>query len=590
MNVSEQISKWLNNKKIDHAFMVTGGGAMFLNQAFGTNKKIKSVFFHHEQAAAMAADGYFRVSEKPAVLIPTTGPGGINTLNGVFGAYTDSIPIIIISGQVKTETCMDSYPKYKLRQLGDQEVDIVSMVKRITKYAKFIKTPSDLEEELPKAFEISISGRPGPVWLDIPIDIQSSKFKLNFKKYKYHNTFDRKKAISQIEKLVTTFSKSKKPLILAGTGVRLSKAVNELRCLVEENNIPIATAWTHDLIESEHPLFVGRPGTIGTRPGNFALQNADLVIVIGSRLNIRQISYNFKAFAKGATVYHIDIDSCEIKKPLYSANVKIHADAKFFIKEFSKLLKFQKKETSNDAWVHYCRSVKKDYDVMKENFIDHKKLINPYLAIDLVFKNSKPSDIFVSANASACIIPFQVAKLLKGQRLFSNSGSASMGYDLPAAIGAALADGNKRVVCFAGDGSIMMNIQELQTIKTYGLNVVIILINNLGYLSIKQTHNNFFNNEIGSSPNSSVNFPNFKKIAAVFGLKSIEIKSKSSLDEFVKTFKRVKGPLLVNLHVNSEQEFIPRIKSKIGPDGKFVTPELDDMFPFIPKEKFPLAP
>ena len=585
MNVSEQISAWLVKKQVDHAFMVTGGGAMFLNQAFGTHKRIKSVFFHHEQAAAMAADGYYRIAEKPAVVIPTTGPGGINTLNGIFGAYTDSIPIIVISGQVKTETCMATYPNLNVRQLGDQEVNIISMVKRITKYSKFIKSPKELEIELPKAFELAVKGRPGPVWLDIPIDIQSAKIKLNFKRFSIPEVFNKKLAISEIKRLTVSFLKVKKPIILAGTGVRISRAVESLRDLIESYKIPLATAWTHDLIESSHPLFVGRPGTIGTRPGNFAIQNADLVIVIGSRLNIRQISYNFKSFAKKAIVFHVDIDCNELNKPLYKANNKIHADANFFIIEFKKLLMKKKYNKVAIDWIDYCQKVKNDFDVMKENFLENKITINPYYAINEIFNNAKSTDIFVSANASACIIPFQVANLKRQQRLFSNSGSASMGYDLPASIGAALANNKQRIICFAGDGSIMMNLQELQTISTNKLNIVIVLLNNSGYLSIKQTHNNFFNNEIGASPKSNTEFPVFNKIASAFKIKTNTISTNKSFSLFLKKFKKLKGPLLIDLKVNEKQEFIPRIKSRIGEDGKFITPELDDMFPFLDSNK-----
>lgn len=588
MNVSEQIATWLAKKHIDHVFMVTGGGAMFLNQAFGTHKSIKSIFFHHEQAAAMAADGYYRIADKPAVVIPTTGPGGINTLNGIFGAYTDSIPIIVISGQVKTETCMVTYPKLNVRQLGDQEVDIISMVKGITKYSKFIKNPKELETELPKAFDMAVSGRPGPVWLDIPIDIQSAKIKLNFKTYSSPKIFNKQLAVNQIKKLSTIFLKSKKPIILAGTGVQISRAIENLRNLIETYHIPLATAWTHDLIESSHPLFVGRPGTIGTRPGNFAIQNADLVIVIGSRLNIRQISYNFKSFAKKAKVFHIDIDNNELKKPLYKARHNIHADANFFIKQFQKSLKTLKYNKVSNEWINYCQRVKKDFDIMNEKFINKKNIINPYFAVNEIFNNAKPTDIFVSANASACIIPFQVAKLKRNQRLFSNSGSASMGYDLPAAIGAALAVNNKkRIICFVGDGSIMMNLQELQTIKTNNLNIIIILLNNSGYLSIKQTHNNFFNNEIGASPKSLVEFPNFSNIASAFKIRSIEIKNTLDFKKQIFLFSKLKGPLLLDIYVDPKQEFIPRLKSKIDEDGKFKTPELDDMFPFLAEEQIP---
>jgi acetolactate synthase-1/2/3 large subunit len=388
-------------------------------------------------------------------------------------------------------------------------------------------------------------------------------------------------SISEIKKLCIKFSKAKKPVILAGTGVRISRAVESLRNLIESYHIPLATSWTHDLIESSHPLFVGRPGTIGTRPGNFVVQSSDLVIVIGSRLNIRQISYNFKSFAKKAKVFHVDIDKNELKKPLYKANYKIHADANFFIKEFYKVLKSHKYKKVSDEWINYCQKVNINFDVMKENFLENKKIINPYHAVNEIFKSAHPTDIFVSANASACIIPFQVASLKRHQRLFSNSGSASMGYDLPAAIGAALADTKRRIICFAGDGSVMMNIQELQTIKTYNLNILIILLNNSGYLSIKQTHNNFFKKEIGASPNSSVEFPDFTKIARSFGIKSILINTKLKFSRTVNALKNKSGPLLIDLTIDSQQEFIPRIKSRIDSDGKFLTPELDDMFPYL---------
>ena len=583
MNVAEQIAAWLVKKQLDHAFMVTGGGAMFLNQAFGSHKLIKSVFFHHEQAAAMAADGYYRIAEKPAIVIPTTGPGGINTLNGIFGAYTDSIPVIVISGQVKRETCMASYPTLNVRQLGDQEVDIISMVKGITKYSRLIKSPKELEIELPKAFETAVSGRPGPVWIDIPIDIQSAQVKLNFKKYIVPEVFNKKLVISQIKKMSKIFLKSKKTIILAGTGVRLSGAINELRNFIESFNVPLTTAWTHDLIESSHPLFMGRPGTIGTRPGNFAIQNADLVIVIGSRLNIRQVSYNYKSFAKNAIVYQIDIDANELKKPLYSSKNKIRSDAKFFINELTLCLK-KLNYIQDKKWISNLTRLKTDFDIMNEKFIVNKNKINPYIAINKIILNLKKNDILVCANASACIIPFQVAQLKKDQRLFSNSGSASMGFDLPAAIGASFAQRNKRVICFAGDGSIMMNIQELQTIASYKLNIIIILMNNDGYLSIKQTHNNFFKNEIGASPHSNVSFPDFYNLAKTFGIKSKKINTHNQFNNFCKKLNSLKTPFLVDIKFDTHQEFIPRLKSKINNNGKFITPELDDMFPFLDKE------
>lgn len=375
---------------------------------------------------------------------------------------------------------------------------------------------------------------------------------------------------------------SNRPLILGGTGVRLSRTEHRLLALIERYGIPLATAWTHDLIASDHPLFAGRPGTIGTRAGNFCTQAADFVLVLGSRLNIRQTSYNWKAFAKNACIVQVDIDRAELNKPTIQPDLGIEADLVDFLDVLEEELSCTRLP-SYQPWAQWCRKIGTTYSAAAEHKQKPSSSLNPYLMVDRIFKQMRPDDIVVSGNASACILPFQVATLQKKQRLFSNSGSASMGYDLPAALGAATAaqeSGTRRVICFAGDGSLQMNIQELQTLKTTGLNVIIVVLNNRGYLSIRQTHENFFGRVIGATPESGVEFPDFKAVARAYGLRAESITSEADLSKLDQLLQD-DGPLLIDLYVDPDQEFVPRIKSRVDENGKFATPELDDMHPFL---------
>ena len=565
-------------------FTVTGGGAMFLNQALGTHPRLRCTFMHHEQACAMAAEGYARISGKPAVVMLTSGPGSINALNGVFGAFTDSIPMIVISGQIKRETCLSFFDLPSLRQLGDQEGPTIAMASPVCKYAQIIRNELDLEVMLPTAFVEAISGRPGPVWLDIPLDIQQSTQAINIpvptlrQKSKPNDLRDACRIV--LEKL----GRARRPLILGGTGVRLSRTNERLIALIERHGIPLATAWTHDLIESDHPLFAGRPGTIGTRAGNFCVQVADFLLVLGSRLNIRQTSYNWDAFAKNAWVAQVDVDGAELKKPTFQPDLGVEADLADFMDVLEDELTHAKLP-SYRSWVGWCQKVGTAYSVVAEHQQKKDAPLNPYLIVDRIFRQLRHNDIVVCGNASACILPFQIGFLKKDQRLFSNSGSASMGYDLPAAIGAvsaALESGEtSRVICFAGDGSLQMNIQELQTLKTMGLNVIVVVLNNGGYLSIRQTHQNFFGQIIGATPESGVGFPDFAEVARAYGLVSDSIAMDSDLPKLDRLLQK-DGPVLIDIHVDSAQEFAPRIKSRVDENGRFVTPELDDMYPFLP--------
>lgn len=583
--VAGYIAKTLAENDVKHVFMVTGGNAMFINNALGLDKRIKCVFNHHEQACAMAAEGYARVRGNLGVINVTSGPGSINALNGVFGAWTDSIPMLIISGQVKRETLMSTYGTTGLRQLGDQEADIVDMVKNITKYAAVVTDPQSIGYHLKKAIYLATTGRPGPCWLDIPIDVQSSEIDesslIEYNKDEDMIKWDLQLIANQCKRVLEKLIASSRPVILAGSGIRIARAVDIFDLVTHKLGIPVTTAWTHDIIASDDPLFSGRPGTIGTRPGNFAVQNADVLLVIGSRLNIRQVSYNWESFAKHAYKIQVDIDKAELNKPTVKPDLPIQCDAGLFLQTLNNLIDSTGVDSRQHAqWLAWCKDKITRYPSVSPLQRNFDKAINPYHFMETLFLHLNADDVVVAANATACIVSFQTAFIKKGQRLFSNSGSASMGYDLPAAIGAAFAQNGKRVICLAGDGSIQMNIQELQTVAHYQLNVKIFVLNNNGYLSIRGTQKNFFGNLIGESPESGLTFPDIIRVAEAYDIPSVRL-DKSTFREELEAIMAVKGPIVCEVMLDPNQYFEPRISSKKLPDGTIVSVPLEDMFPFL---------
>lgn len=560
---------------------------MHLNDSIGTSG-LSYVCNHHEQACAMAAEGYARITGAPGVVNVTTGPGGINALNGVFGAWTDSIPMIVISGQVKRETLMATYGLQDLRQLGDQEVDIVRMVKGITKYSVLVTEPESIAYHLERAWFLAQNGRPGPVWLDIPVDVQSAD--ISPESIRHYDPsedaldFPSEAVRMQVSDVLSRIAKAKRPVILAGSGVRVGGAINEFEQVIRILRIPVVTAWTHDLISSEDELFCGRPGTIGERAGNFTVQNSDLLLVLGSRLNIRQTSYNWASFARFATKIQVDVDAAELRKPLHKPDIAIHCDLKTFLGELANQLRAKCSCGDHQEWLATARSWRTKYPVVQQHQRTDELGINPYYFIELLFGMLADDDAVICGNATACIVPYQAASLRKGQRLISNSGSASMGYDLPAAIGAAVAR-NRRTICLAGDGSLQMNVQELQTIVGYKLPVKIFVLNNGGYLSIRQTQTGFFEGrKVGESAESGVTFPNMKKIADAYGIPAHTVRSVAEL-KVVQGTLDAPGPVLYDVWLDTRQGFEPRLRSRIGADGKIVTPNLEDMFPFLSPEE-----
>ena len=590
IRISDYIVKKIVENDMSQVFLVTGGGAMFLNDSIAKEKKLSYICNHHEQASAMAAEAYTRISGKVAFVNVTTGPGGINALNGVFGAYTDSIPMIIISGQVKRETLLSQYNNNGLRQLGDQEVDIISIVKPITKFAIQIDNPNDIKYYLEKALFLAQNGRPGPCWIDIPIDVQSSFVdEENLKTYKIEqNENIPNVSNADIDLVISKISKSLRPVILVGNGIRISKSEKIFEKVIEKLGIPVTTAWTaHDIIDSNNELYCGRPGFVGDRAGNFVVQNSDLLIVLGSRLGIRQLSYNWNSFARESFIIHVDIDEAELTKPFIKINMPIISDLYIFLEILNEKL-IKNNYIRNDEhvkWLKWSKEKTIQFPVFKKEF-ELTKLLNPYLFFDKLFNKLTKNDIIVCSNGAASVMPFQVGKIKKGQRLFSNAGSASMGYELPAAIGAAVAaKENNRVICLAGDGSIQMNLQELQTIKHYNLNIIIFVINNNGYLSIRTTQKNFFNsNFIGESKDSGISFPDLKNISKAYGFKFFKCQ-KNNFENQLNQILSSNGPILCEVIVDPSQGIEPRLSSKQNSDGSITSPPLEDMYPFLSSDE-----
>ena len=594
MKVSEYVITRLADWGVRDIFLVTGGGAMHLNDSIGREHRIRYVCVHHEQAAAMAAEAYARITGTPGVLNVTTGPGGINALNGVFGGYTDSIPMIILSGQVKRETCMASYGSSlaDLRQLGDQEVDIVAMVKKITKYHVFLDDPQTVAYHLERAWHLAQTGRPGPVWLDIPIDVQSMK--IDPETLRHYDPsedplpYEPSKAREQAREVLDKLRSARRPVLMVGSGVRLAGAERVFREVIERLGIPTTTAWTAvDLLPTGHPLHAGRPAVVGDRPGNIVLQNADVLLVIGSRLPLRQTSYNWHSFATHAFKIQVDADPMELEKPTIKPDMGVVQDAKLFLEALNDELKVRP-VAARTEWNEWCQQRVKKYPVVQQRQRD-SEMLNPYHFTEILFDVLEENDVIACGDGMASVVPFQAARVKQGQRLFTNAGSASMGYDVPAGVGAAIAtariSGGHRVICIAGDGSLQMNIQELQTIVHHQLPVKVIVYNNGGYLSIRTTQNNFFGgNLVGEGPTSGVSFPDPLKIAEAYGIPAIRIDDKDCA-ELLREFLSRPGPGLIEAILDPAQGVEPRLTSRVLADGSMVTAAFEDMFPFLDREE-----
>ena len=589
MRVADYIVERLADHGIGHVFMVTGGAAMHLNDAFGRNGAIKKVYCHHEQSCAMAAESYYRVSNRMAAVNVTAGPGATNAITGVYGAHVDSMAMIVVSGQSKRETLASS-TNLPLRQLGDQEVNIVEMVKGITKYATLIDDPSTIRYHLEKALYLALQGRPGPVWLDVPIDVQgaiidpSALKGYDPKEDAIHYETDRlEESVALVAKRLAA---SKRPVIYAGTGVRLSGQYDLFLELAGRLGVPVVGAWdSNDLLPNDHPSYAGRPGSLGDRAGNFTVQNSDFLLILGCRLNVRLVSYNWENFAPGAYKVMVDVDAAELKKPTLSIDLPMHAD----LRDFLPLFAASSKDWSGDHcdWLAWCKERVKRYPVVLPEYWKSTGGVNPYCFMERLSEFLEDGEVIACGDGTACVAAFQAMSIRSGQRLFTNSGCASMGYDLPAAIGAAEAlPDKKRIICLAGDGSIMMNLQELQTIAGRDLPLKIFVLNNSGYHSIRQTQGNFFpDNIVGCGTDSGLSFPDFGKVAAAFGMGYRRCSQHNELDEVIGETLNLQGPVICEIMLDLAQAFAPKLSSRKLEDGRMVSASLEDMSPFLDREE-----
>lgn len=599
IKVAKYISEFLVKNNITDCFMVTGGGAMHLDDAIGHEEGIHCTFNHHEQACSIAAEAYTRMTGKLAAVCVTSGPGGTNAITGVMGGWVDSIPMFVLTGQVKRETTIWSCPELGLRQLGDQEFDIINSVSNMTKYAVMLTEPEETAYHLEKALYLALEGRKGPVWIDVPLDVQGAMIETeglkHFKPEDGHcpdnETSDIRKvqAVSNqtIDEIFEKIKNARAPLILAGTGIRLGDAEEEFLKVLNVLKIPVVTAWNaNDTVAFDNPYFAGMPGTVGTRPGNFAVQNCDLLISLGCRLNIRMIGYNHYDFAGNAYKIIVDIDPKELKKPTIKADMPVCADVKDVL---SKMLSRDYESPAKHAdWLNWCRRLVDKYPAALAEYKNGGDgIINPYVFTDKLFDHLKEDDRIICGNGSACVITFQACKIKQGQRMFTNSGCAAMGYGFPAAVGVAVSDNSRRTVCIDGDGSVMMNIQEMATVAYNKLNIKLMLLNNNGYHSIRQTQRNLFKPPfVGIDSDSGVGFPDFRKLADAFGVGYYRLDNEKNCDEVLEEALNCSGPCICECVVDPAQDFAPKSSSKVLPDGRIVSPSLDDMFPFLPRDEF----
>lgn len=578
IKVSDYVIRRLEELNVGHMFMIPGGGAMHLNDSLGNSEKIQYICCQHEQGCAIAAEAYARVTGKPGLLMVTTGPGGTNALTGVAGAFLESTPMIVISGQVKR---LDMIRGQGLRQQGMQELDIISVVNPITKYAALVEEPEQIGYHLDKAVYEATHGRKGPVWLDIPLDVQATVINESHLESYRPDEEELPDNDDIVLKVIEELNQSKRPVLLAGNGIRLADGIEEFHELMEVLQIPVLTTWNGiDLVEEKCPLYYGRPGGLGHRYANFIQQNSDFFLSIGARLNLLQTGYNFDGFARGAVKIMVDIDEAELHKINVRPDIPICADAKHFILT---MLKYKDRIHRNERaeWFSYAGRLKKKYPIVQSSYWEQPELVNPYCLLDTISDQMTEDDIYVSGSSGSCIdISMQTFRVKKGQRAFCTKSLASMGYGLPSTIGACLAGGKRRTVCVNGDGGFVMNIQELETLRRLHLPVKIFVLSNSGYGAIKATQTNVFEGHfVACDESSGLSLPNISKVAAAYGIKTFQIHGNVELREKVHEVLEYDGPVVCEVFTPIHITAIPKQVSYKRSDGQMESKPLEYMNP-----------
>ncbi|WP_029231939.1 thiamine pyrophosphate-binding protein [Butyrivibrio sp. VCB2006] len=608
MKISDYIVDFLSKRGVTDCFMVVGGGAMFLDNSFGHAKGIACTQFHHEQGAAMAAESYSRLENKVAALCVTSGPGGTNAITGVMGGWLDSLPMFVVSGQVRYDTTVRYWKKLEkdangfgndysdLRSLGDQEYDITRMTEHICKYAVMLEDPQDIRYHMEKAWFLMKNGRPGPVWIDVPVNFQNTDVDVEKLRgfdpeaEKMERLLPPSVGKEQAKEILDQIRNAKRPVIYAGAGIRVSGGFNAFREMVDKLGVPVCTYWDSiDLMEDANPLYCGRGGNMGDRAGNFAVQNADLLLVIGSRLSIRQVGYNWQSWARAAKVIMVDVDRAEMTKHTIHVDERIWADAKDFCMVMAENAGENIPVSPCDDWRKQCVAWKEKYPVVSDGQKNTGSgPVNVYGFMRILSEKLQAGSLTAVSNGACCVAGHQSWCIKEDTRFFNNNGVASMGYGLPASIGMCISSGKKETICLEGDGSIMMNLQELQTIITNKLPIKIFLINNDGYHSIRITQNNIFSeySKVGIGPESGdLAFPKFEKIADAFGFKYIGIKNGDELEEKLGEALDAAGAVLCEVFTDTTQVWEPKSSARKNPDGTLYSPPLEDLAPFLPRQE-----
>jgi len=587
--LTDVVADFLADLGVRQVFSVSGGGAMHLVDSVGKHERLEYVATHHEQAAAMAAEAYARISGGIGAAVVTTGPGGTNALTGLAGAWIDSIPTIFVSGQVTRDTLLAGTG---LRQFGIQECDIVTLVEPLTKYAVEIDDPSMIRYELEKAAWLAKSGRPGPVWIDIPLDIQSQQVYpgelKTFKPPARHNSLLHDRFLNQVDDVRNMLQAASRPILICGHGVRLADAGSMLRDLVGQLQIPVISSWTaSDLFASDDDSYVGRAGIFGDRASNFAMQNADLLLIVGSRMSIPQCGYNYSTFARAARIAMVDIDENELRKHSLLVDLGIVADAGEFLRAMSNACAdLGSDDLQIEPWRKRCREWKATYPVCLPEYATLPDKVNSFHFIDRL-SHALPDDaVVVTDMGTSFTCTMQTFQTKLGQRLTTSAGHASMGFGLPGAIGACYANGRRKTICISGEGGLQMNIQELQTVVHNQLPIILFVINNGGYLTIKHMQLNHFNRYVGSESGSGVSCPDLQKIAAAYGIPACVIGDNSELHANLDTVLDQPGPYICEIMMPEDQPLIPRSSSLKKPDGGIVSKPLEDLYPFLDRDEF----
>lgn len=591
MKLSDYVSSFIVQQGVGHVFLLPGGGCMHLVDSVGKQPGLKFVACLHEQAASIAADGYAQYSGNLGVVLVTTGPGSTNAVTGVAGSWVESVPVMVLSGQVKTA---DIKPSYEMRMKGFQEVDTENIVKPITKYAVTVRDPKKIRYHLEKAAHLARHGRPGPVWLDIPLDIQAASIEpdklQSFTPTETPNVTSGASALDEalFRKIFGMIRDSKRPVVIAGNGIRHKGGATGFLEVVERLGVPVLMTWKGcDLMEDGHPLFFGRPGVLAQRGANFIQQNSDLLIAIGARLDFGQIGYATQTFARDAKKVIVDIDPAELKKYSFQVELPIQADAGQFLQ---KLLEFMGQYRKPDwvDWIAKCKAWKVKYPVVIDQYRTQAKYANSYVLVEQLSEMMSPDDLLVPGSSGACSdICLQSFKVKKGQRILNSPGIGAMGFGIPQTIGACIASGGKRTVNVNGDGGFQMNIQELETVHRLDLPIKYFVLNNQGYASMRITHRNYFQGRlVASDASSGLTLPDVRKIADAYGIPNNQILNNGEIGGKIREAFETKGPFITEVMVDPEEVTGPKVKSFIGGDGKMVSKPLEDLAPFLDREEF----